>query len=89
MKVNSSQSNQPRSFFSVIYVILRMKIDLSASFRILIGSEYQRIRFLLIINRRKAACTRCRCKRTTFHYKCELNVLSYCKHFDQIHLNIS
>ena len=56
------QGQQPTSFLYVTDVILRMKIDLSASSRILICSENQQHLFLLITYRRKAAGIKCRCK---------------------------
>ena len=33
--------------------------------------------FLITINRRKAACIKCRCKRTLFYNECELKCCSY------------
>ena len=72
-----------------IYVILRVKIDLNASFRILnICSEEQQNLFMLIIYRGKAVFTKCRRKRTMFKKKCELlKYYSYRKHLDQIRYN--
>lgn len=88
-KYTQIQGQQRTSFWYVIIVILRMKIDFSASFRILICSDYRRFFFVLITYRRKTAYTKCRWKRTIFHNKCELlKCYSYGKLFDQIYHNM-
>ena len=65
-----------------------MKVDVSASLRILVCLEYQ-LNLLLVTYQRKVACIKCRCKRTIFHNKGELKCCSYHKHFDPLHYNIS
>ena len=90
LSIYRKSRQQPTSFLRIIYVILRISIGLSSSFRKLLCSEHQRNIFLLITYRRKAACNKYRCKRTIFHNKCELlKCCGYRKHFVQIHHIIS
>ena len=69
-KCAQMQMQDLRHFLLVIYVILRMKIDLTHLFA---HSSVRNTTGIFSPSNlsNKSACTKCRCKRTIFHTNCE------------------